>query len=158
MFYNVLRKLDFVGIIISMWSMFWPMIWSAWSHMWLRGLYIGIASIISSASIMIALTPVFQTNRFHVLRVCTFAMNGIWGLIALVHIWIRVPQFRYNCLIALAAIGTFTCGALFYSFKFPEKYCKHVVFSYLQSHSFFHIFVVFGFLTYNQAVIFLQGY
>lgn len=151
--YNTLRKLDFIGIIVSMWAMFWPMIWAAWwSHMWLCGLYIGVASIVSCASICVALSPTFQTNRFHIMRVCTFAMNGLWGIVALLHIYIRVHHMRDNCSIALAAIASFTVGALFYALKFPERFFKIKMFSYLQSHSFFHVFVVFGFVIYNQAL------
>jgi adiponectin receptor len=134
--YYSLRTLDFIAIIVTMWSKFLPVTWPD----------IQIASLIAFVSACIALTPQFHRNDYHIIRVLTFAMNGVWGVILM---W---KYMQDVILMAYGAVGLHLIGAIFYATKFPEKQFPFEIFHYFQSHTFFHCFVLGGFILYNKAL------
>ena len=159
--YTYLRKMDFLGIILCMWSMFIPFTVYIWNDDILTiFIYMIVASAISGSSVIFALTPKFQTNSYHVIRVLTFAGNGIWGLIGLVHILIKFWEDTFivkNILLALSSVTMHGIGATFYAMKFPERYSNREIYQYMSSHTIFHIFVVIGLVMFNIASIRLSG-
>lgn len=160
-YYYTLRTVDFIGIIVVMWSMLPPPIWYCFASTW-RIVYLGIGSLLSLVTLSMVLTPRFQSNEFHVYRVITFGVNGVWGMCALIHAFIQAAKNKdqqiVDALLLLALqLVLHTIGATFYGAKFPEKYFKLPTFHYLQGHTIFHLFLVAGFVSYNEGVMQLLG-
>lgn len=150
--YYLFRTLDFVGIIFVMWSMFMPFI-RYFQEPWFQ-VYLILSCVTSASSTIIALLPKFQTNEFHQIRVLVFALNGILGSVALVHLYMLYSHLETSCVLAGLAITSHAIGALFYASKFPERsFANEHVFHYVQGHTFFHTFVLIGFIVYFEACV-----
>ena len=137
-----------------MWSMFMPFIIKMNETDYI--IYLSLSGFIGLASFGIACMPKFHSNEYHLMRVATFGMNGVLGLAGLLQMFIMYPQYQIPCIMGISAILSHTTGAIFYAFKFPECRSKHIIFQYVQGHTFFHVFVLIGFLIYYEACLYIK--
>lgn len=148
------RKMDFIAIIILMFSMFVPFcyyIFGQTSLYWL--IYVGIAGAISIGSIQIVLLPFFQKNKFNVLRPILFGLLGLWGLAPLIHAITLDRKYAFAIALVFIQLLIHGIGAAFYVSQFPERIYRNA--ANYNSHFIFHVFVVIGLLVFYASSMIL---
>lgn len=125
--YEFWRKMDFIAIIILMFSMFVPFCYYGFvtnSNMMIFAIYITTSGLISVASISVCILPEFQKNKFEVFRPVVFAMNGVFALAPIIHLSVlkwKIPIIRNSIICVLFQLLLYIIGSVFYVIKFPEK-------------------------------------
>lgn len=161
--YDVLRKLDYCGIIVVMFTMFLPFVWYVFENKpKLKVIYISIAAFISLSCLTIICLPTLQTNAMHILRPVVFMLLGVWGIVPIIHAYMLYkgePVINKVIILCFAQLVSHFIGALFYSTQWLESRNNmggvSSISDYVSSHFIFHLFIVLGFLFFYRANILL---
>jgi len=157
--YERLRKLDFSGIVVVMFSMFVPFCQYSFGcsgAVHTSRLYTFVAATLATTCLTVAVLPVCQTKAFHKFRPMIYAVLGTWGIVPIVHAAMSFWQYsavrvavRY-CVLQLSVCAA---GAIFYATKWPERRRSRQgradVADYCSSHTIFHVAVLFGLLAFH---------
>ena len=132
--YGFWRKMDFIAIIILMFSMFIPFCYYGFSgcenRIMLFSIYVSISGIISIISVSICTLPIFQTNRFSFFRPVVFALNGAYSIAPILHVAVirwYLPVIK-NVIICIGVqMFCHIIGATFYVLKVPERIKQRLI-------------------------------
>jgi adiponectin receptor len=155
-YFDMFRLLDFTGIVAVMFSMFVP--WSSYAfkcsdYEYLVVVYIAIAFTISTMSMFVVVMPTFQ--KYHVMRLVVYASQGLFGVVPIVHAALLNVDTTAIQLVCIQLI-LHCIGAIVYGTKIPERYLQGRC-VYVTSHVIFHVFIVAGFVAFNQAIVILYN-
>ncbi len=159
--YEMWRKLDFCGIIIVMYSMFWPFCYYAfYDERNLFIIYISIASGLSGIFLCLFLLPIFQTRLFSITRISLFILLGACGVVPMIHVaflkW-HIDQIRLAFCLCVVQLSLHSIGAICYATQWPEimkifgtsQVYRRV--DYFSSHFIFHVLIWFGLVAFHES-------
>jgi predicted membrane channel-forming protein YqfA (hemolysin III family) len=166
--YEFYRKMDFISILVVMFTMFWPFCYYVFDDRKWFIIYVSVAAFVSILCTITVTMKSFQTNTFHALRPVVFAILAIWGVVPIIHAsilyWIIYP-IRLSIIFSLSQLALHTIGAIFYVLQWPERRGIYIVekntfrlADYFSSHVVFHILISLGFLSFQEANIILYRY
>lgn len=163
--YNAMfLKLDFAGIVVVMWSMYWP--WVCYTF-GIRAyvttiVYMAMASLVSVGTLYTAVSDAMVGNSrsIQLIRPVLFGLQAVVGVVPLVHAssmyW---PQVQFATKMVVAQLLLHATGATVYSTKVPERFFPGMFDTTASSHTLFHIFIVAGFVAYYHGMLHLAtGY
>ena len=159
------RKLDFTGILVVMFGMYWPFCYYSFGCIGSDGrnwfvLYVSVAGALATLCLGVVLLPVFQSNRFHVFRPLIFAIMIIWGFTPVLHIaavdW-EVNAIRNAVVLTMSMFALVIVGGLLYMTRWPESvFHANKLSAYgFHSHFLFHVCVVIGLVTFHVGNVVL---
>lgn len=152
-------RLDYSGIAVLIVTSFFPPVYYGFmcTPFW-RNFYLAITSAMGAATIVVSLSPMFQTPRYRVFRASLFTGLGVWGVVPLVHAWymnFASPQFfkamLYDLLMGVCYLG----GAAIYAARIPERWKPGAFDVVFHSHQIFHVAVVVAAIAHFYAVMVL---
>jgi adiponectin receptor len=158
--HDTLQKIDFISIALVMYSMFWPFTLYLFDAK-VAGIYLAVASCVTIAVITIAMLPVFNTNRFHVLRPLTFGLLAVAAIAPITHatiVYASNTGVRFMLYLTCIQFGAHVLGAIVYATKLPERIThKSYPNNELTSHFIFHVLISVGLIAFYYGQKSLVG-
>jgi predicted membrane channel-forming protein YqfA (hemolysin III family) len=155
--YKFYRKMDFIAIIIVMYSHYWPFCYYLFESK-LFILHVAVGGIFASACVFVNLLSYTNSSSFDSIRPMVFASIALWGAVPITHAAISnrgdesAQRLVLLCVLQILLAGA---GALFYIVKWPERRWR---IGYISGHFIFHFFIILSFLTFHSGVIIRWNY
>ncbi|XP_020677049.1 heptahelical transmembrane protein 4-like [Dendrobium catenatum] len=156
----IMLRLDFAGISGLIVSSFYPLVYYTFTcNPFFRDLYLASITFFGLATVIISLTPVFDSAQFRPVRAVLFACMAASGVVPIAH---KMMAFGHRPEAVLttgyeAVMGMFyVVGVVIYVARVPERWLPGKFDLAGQSHQLFHVLVVAGAYTqYLGSLVYL---
>ncbi|KAH0463958.1 hypothetical protein IEQ34_006744 [Dendrobium chrysotoxum] len=156
----VMLRLDFAGISGLIVSSFYPLVYYTFTcNPFFRDLYLASITFFGLATVIVSLTPVFDSPQFRPVRAVLFACMAASGVVPIAH---KMMAFGHRPEAVLttgyeAVMGMFyVVGVVVYVARVPERWLPGKFDLAGHSHQLFHVLVVAGAYTqYLGSLVYL---
>lgn len=150
------KRLDFAGIVLVMWSMYWPWVFYAFQgHQVIRIVYITAASVISCGTLAVTQSGHFD-DALAFMRPVVFGLQAVVGVVPLVHassMYWQHARVRFAAYMVVTQLLLHAAGAIVYVTKVPERFYPEAFDNLANSHTIFHAFIVAGFVAFHHGMV-----
>lgn len=144
------RKMDFFGILVTMYSMYFPFCYYCLGfNQWYK-FYISIAGLVASMCLYVVLSPTLQSIKFHAVRPFVFGAMILLGTMPVSHAALLKQEVDAIYIAIGTTLTTFALvilGGVLYATRWPERVVKNtekLSSRGFHSHFLFHICTLAG--------------
>ncbi|XP_020575541.1 heptahelical transmembrane protein 4-like [Phalaenopsis equestris] len=154
-------RLDYAGISVLIVSSFYPLVYYSFACLpFYRNLYLCSITLLGITTIIVSLSPFFESAKFRAARAVLFACMGASGLVPIVHKMVAFGDRKEAVVSTLYEVAMGLCygvGAVVYGARVPERWIPGKFDIAGHSHQLFHVLVVAGaYMHYLASLVYLE--